>query len=229
MKKINDKIIFIFLFSLLGLGALQIPVSRIVGSGQSFSFFDFFAPSTGLFLGSLPGAISVLMVKFFDLFFVSRKIDLVSLLRLLPLSLGAFYFGSKSKMRGLIAAVCMVLFVVHPIGRQAWVYSLYWLIPIWASFFPERLFLKSLGSTFTAHAVGSTIFLYAFQLPAIVWKGLIPVVLVERVGFALGIYLSYFVFNFGLSYLKSVLRFKTIGLLIRKEYLPSWKFLLKYS
>ena len=229
MKKINDKIIFVFLFSLLGLIALKIPVSRIVGSGQSFSFFDFFAPTVAMFLGTLPGAISVLLVKLFDLIFISRKIEAVSLLRLLPLPLAAFYFGSKSKKRSLIAIICIILFIVHPVGRQAWVYSLYWLIPIFACFFPKRLFLKSLGSTFTAHAVGSTIFLYAFQLPTAVWKGLIPVVFVERVGFALGIYLSYFVFNVSLNFLLRVLRFEKLYFLVKKEYLPSWKFLLRYS
>lgn len=229
MMRDKKKAIFILLFSLLGLITLQIPVSKIVGSSQSFSLFDFFAPITGLFLNSIPGATSVLIVKVFDLIFVKKTIDLVSLLRLLPLPLAAYYFGSQSKKKSIIAVICIVLFVAHPIGRQAWNYSLYWLIPILASLFPKRLFLKSLGSTFTAHAVGSTVFLYAFQLTPTIWKGLIPLVFVERVSFALGIWASCFIFNLGLNFLVKWLRLKKIKSLVQKEYLPSKEFLLKFT
>lgn len=227
--KDKKKGLFILLFSFLGLITLQIPVSNIVGSKQNFTLFDFFAPTTGLFLNSIPGAISVLIVKLFDLIFVKKTIDLVSLLRLLPLPLAAYYFGSQSKKKSLIAMICLILFVVHPIGRQAWVYSLYWLIPILASLLPKRLFLKSLGSTFTAHAVGSTVFLYTFQLTPAIWKNLIPVVFMERFSFALGIYASYFIFNFGLHYLSKSLKLKTIKSLVQKQYLPSKEFLLKFA
>ncbi len=228
MKKIKQ-IIFIFLFSLLGFLTLQIPVSKIIGSKQNFTFFDFFAPTTGMFLNSFPGAASVLLVKMFDLIFIKKGFDLLSLLRLLPLPLAAFYFGSKSKLKSLIALLSIFLFVIHPIGRLAWIYSLYWLIPIIASFFPHRLFLKSLGSTFTAHAVGSTIFLYTFGLTPQIWLSLIPVTFIERVGFSLGIYASYFIFNFTLNYLVKLLKIKSIRFLVEKQYLPSRQFLLKYT
>jgi len=227
--KNSKKIIFIFLFSLLGFLTLQIPVSKIIGSSQNFTLFDFFAPTTGMFLNSIPGAVSVLLVKIFDLVLIKKGSDLLSLFRLLPLPLGAFYFGTKSRFKSLIAVVCMTLFILHPIGRQAWIYSLFWLIPIFASFFPKRLFLKSLGSTFTTHAVGSTIFIYAFKLTPAVWLSLIPVTFIERVGFSLGIYASYFVFNFSLDYLVKLLKLKSIKILIKKQYLPSRQFLLKYA
>lgn len=229
MKNINRKVFFILLFSLLGLITLQVPISKIIGSNQSFTLFDFFAPTTGLFLNPILGAISVLLVKVFDLIFVKKVVDLVSVLRLLPLPLAAYYFGSKSKNKSLMAVICILLFVIHPVGRQAWVYSLYWLVPVFASLFPKRLFLKSLGSTFTAHAVGSTIFLYAFQLTPAVWLSLIPTVFIERASFAVGIYASYFIFNLILDNLLKLLKLKKLTFLIKKEYLPSKKFLLKYS
>lgn len=229
MKKINNKLLFIFLFSLLGLISLQIPVSKIIGTNQSFTLFDFFAPTTGLFLNSLPGAISVLLVKIFDLLFVKKIIDLVGILRLLPLPLAAYYFGSKSKLKGLMAGFCILLFILHPVGRQAWIYSLYWLIPMIAALFPRRLFLKSLGSTFTAHAVGSTIFLYAFKLTPSVWLSLIPITFMERFSFAIGIDASYFVFNLSLNYLAKLLKLKSFKLVVKNQYLPSKEFLLKYS
>jgi hypothetical protein len=213
----------------LGFLALQIPVSKIIGAKQSFTFFDFFAPTTGMFLNCFPGAVSVLIVKMFDLVFIKKSFDLISLLRLLPLPLAAFYFGSKSKLKSLIALLSIFLFVIHPIGRSAWLYSLYWLIPVIASFFPRRLFLKSLGSTFTAHAMGSTIFLYTVGLTPQVWLSLIPVTFMERVGFSLGIYASYFIFNFTLNYLVKLLKLKSMRFLVEKQYLPSRYFLLKYA
>src|SRR5216684_1589321 len=63
-------------------------------------------------------------------------------------------------IRLLLPIACMGLFVIHPIGAQAFVYSLYWLIPVILYFIPQRsLFLQALGSTFIAHAVGSVIWL----------------------------------------------------------------------
>ncbi|MCL5436868.1 MAG: hypothetical protein M1549_03280 [Candidatus Dependentiae bacterium] len=84
------------------------------------------------------------------------------------------------------ALVCMFLFWLHPVGRQAPLYPLYWLIPIaialstWKNFF-----LHALGSTFCAHAVGSTLWLYGGLLASpTAWNALIPVVAFERFGFA---------------------------------------------
>lgn len=227
--KNTKKVVFILIFALLGLLALQIPVSKIIGSSQSFSFFDFFAPTIGAYLNSFAGMVSVFLVKLVDLILVKKSLDAISLLRLLPLPLAAFYFGSKSNKKGVIGLVCMFLFIIHPVGKQVWAYSLYWLIPIFASLFPKRLFLKSLGSTFTAHAVGSIIFLYTVKLPPQVWKSLIPIVFMERVSFTIGIYLSYFIFNLILNYLAKLLKSKNIQLLVNKNYLPSKKFLLKFA
>jgi len=229
MKNINKKLAFVILFSFLGILALQISISRIIGSTQSFTLFDFFAPTIGLFLNSIPGAISVMSVKLFDLFFIKQAVDFISFVRLLPLPLAALYMGTQAKKKSLIAVFCMILFIVHPIGKQVWTYSLYWLIPIIASFFPKRLFLKALGSTFTAHAVGSTIFLYSFGLTPKIWLSLIPVVFIERFSFAVGIYASYFILNFSLNYVCKLMKFKNISFLVKKEYLPSKQFLLKYS
>lgn len=227
--KNTKKILFVLFFTLLGLLALQIPVSKIIGSTQSFSLFDFFAPTVGAFINSFGGLISVFLVKVIDLLVVKKSIDIISIFRLLPLPLAAFYFGSMSRKKGLIALICMLLFIFHPIGKQVWAYSLYWLIPIFASFFPKRLLLKSLGSTFTAHAVGSVIFLYTVKLPPQVWKSLIPIVFMERLNFTIGIYLSYFIFNLILNYLAKLLKSRNIRLLVNKDYLPSKKFLLKFA
>ena len=75
-------------------------------------------------------------------------------------------------MQILVPVLCMALFGLHPVGSQAFAYTLYWLIPVtlyimsslvnvlprFQQFTP--IFLQALSSTFIAHAVGSVIWLY---------------------------------------------------------------------
>lgn len=225
----QKQIIFLPIFVILGLVALQIPFSQILGSTQKFSLFDFFGPTTGKFLGPTLGIISVLLVKILEVVVAGKAFDLTTLIRLLPMSLAALYFGSHSAKKGLIAALCLLAFILHPIGREVWYFSLYWLIPIFASFNKERLSFKALGSTFTAHAVGSVSFLYAFQLPAQVWHNLIPIVFYERMTFAAGIWVSFFLFNFALDKATKFLSATFLKSLVDIRYRPSWKFLRFYS
>ena len=87
----------------------------------------------------------------------------------------------------LVPALCMALFIAHPVGGAAWAYTLYWLIPmIIYSSNRQSLFAQALASTLVAHAVGATIWLYADPMNPAVWLGLIPVVAYERVLFAVG-------------------------------------------
>ena len=80
---------------------------------------------------------------------------------------------------------------------------MFWLIPVIAYFKKDNLFIKSLGATFTAHAVGGAAWIWAFNLPAAVWNGLIPIVIAERLLFATGIAVSYVVVKHTLSFLAS--------------------------
>lgn len=99
-------------------------------------------------------------------------------------------------VRVIIPFVCMALFMMHPVGGQAWTYALYWVIPI-ALYAASRqgIVAKAVSSTFVAHAVGSVIWLYAYPMTAAVWIGLIPVVALERLLFASSMVLVYnFVF-----------------------------------
>jgi hypothetical protein len=62
---------------------------------------------------------------------------------------------------------------------------------------PQRsLFLQALGSTFIAHAVGSVIWLYTVPMTAAMWMGLMPIVLFERIAFALGMVIAHYVISF---------------------------------
>ncbi len=228
-KDIKRKLLFIVIFIFLGIIFSQIFISPIVGAkDQAFTPFEFLGPASGMFLGSIPGALSVFFVRLFNLILSGQSLDFLSFMRLFPMALAAVYFGlTKSKKMHclilLIPLLAIMLFLMHPEGQKAWIYSLYWLIPIFCYFKKDKLILNSLGSTFTAHAMGSIIFLYAFNLPSQVWLGLIPIVFIERLSFALGIWALYLCLNSLLNVLVSKKSLVFLTPLINQNYLFSKK------
>ena len=195
----NRKILFSIIFTILGLAAFQISIDRIVGSNQNFTLFELLGPIGGMFLGPVLGAVSAFVVYGFNIIIFHKSLDFLAIALFLPPMLAAAYFGLKQKATAIIFPICIALFLLNPIGRQAWMYSLIWLIPFVATFFKKKLVFNSLGATFTAHATGSIIFLYMFGLTPAIWMALIPVVLIERGVFTLGICLSCLAFNFVLD------------------------------
>ncbi|MFA6908827.1 MAG: hypothetical protein WC289_02975 [Patescibacteria group bacterium] len=222
------KILIFSALGLLGFASMQIPFSYVIGGqNQHFSLFDFMAPSFGGFVGSIWGALAVIAVKFFNVLAHGATFDTTTIIRLFPLAAGALYFGLKKykAVAAVIPLVSMVFFIMHPEGRQAWYYSLYWLIPVAAVFAKKSLVLNSLGATFTAHAVGGVAFLYAFNLPAEVWIALIPVVFVERMLFTAGVALISLSTNTALAWLARVRGMQFVSPLVRAEYVASREFL----
>jgi hypothetical protein len=100
-------------------------------------------------------------------------------------------------LRVLLPLSAIFLFTMHPIGSKAFCYSFYWFIPIFFYLLSkckiQSNFFAALSSAFTAHATGSIIWLYfsPIQLQASDWINLIPVVVAERFGIALGIFITY--------------------------------------
>ncbi len=187
------------LFTLISFGLLSFNVFQLWGSSQTFSLFQFSAPISMAVFSPVLGAISILMVEVFGRVFSGNfAFDLFSILRFLPLIFAAFYFAEikNRKWIGFVLPILGIfLFLLHPIGLEAWGYALLWLIPLIASFFSENLFMRSIGSTFQAHIVGSVAFLYTIGTGASLWWALIPVVIVERLVFASGISLTYIFYN----------------------------------
>jgi len=235
MKKDSKKrILFVIIFIVLGLAVSRIYISPILGSKQSFTPFEFLGPTAGMFLGSIPGAISVFFVKLFSAIFTHQKFDITTIVRLFPMMLAAIYFGlNKSrklnKLILIIPIIAILLFIAHPEGGRVWFYSLYWLIPVICFFKKDRLILNALGSTFTAHAVGSVAFLYAFNLPASVWIALIPIVFIERMLFALGIWATYLVLNTVLNKLVARGKISILKSLVNPRYIFSPNFFRFYA
>jgi len=101
-----------------------------------------------------------------------------------------FYF----LVHAALPALCMIIFMTHASVGQGYVYALYWLIPI-ALYFSHlffkinSIFTVALSSTFIAHAVGSTLWLFTVPMKPEQWLSLIPVVALERLITALGMML----------------------------------------
>lgn len=210
MTNLQKKLFFLVLFSVIGFIGLQIPFNKILGSNVSFTLFDFFGPIAGGFLGPVYGIASVFSVMVANNLIKQTPWTTASIIRLFPTLFAVYYFAVIARKRShgkwilAVPILCILAFIAHPIGRQVPYYPLiFWWIPVVAYFKRNNLFLRSLGATFTAHAVGSTAFLWALNLPVAVWQSLPPIVASERLLFATGIAASYIIVKHVLSFLAS--------------------------
>ena len=207
------------LFTLLAIGASAITISALKGvTGNSFTAFEFIGVLPAAFLGPFFGIITIVIAKAASVIILSQPLDLTTLLRFLPPIFAAYFFATyKKENKGsgtmqpaiphsriiqiAVPLACIALFIAHPIGSQAWLFSLYWLIPPILAILPqEHLFLRSLGTTFTQHAIGGVIWIYFVNpLTPAAWLALIPIVAGERLLFAAGMSASYVAINAALS------------------------------
>lgn len=168
-------------------------VSFLVGSQMIwFSGVNSILPLSGAFGGVFGAGLVFLMRQLVHLI-CFKTVSLSFLALCIPGFCASLYWSAKNQfIRLLLPLACMVLFVAHPAGGQAFVYSLYWLIPVVLYFVPQRsLFLTALGSTFVAHAVGSVIWCYTVPMTPQMWIALMPIVALERTLFALGMVVAH--------------------------------------
>jgi hypothetical protein len=164
-------------------------VSLIIGSKLAFfSFASIAAPLIGVF-GGLGVLLGVGLIKIGFSFLFGYGI-LFSLLNFLPHMAAANYFNSDSVFKLVLPLAAMAIFIVHPEG--SFIYALLWLIPVVCYFSKNNIFAKSLGATFSAHAVGSVVWLFTVPMMSAMWPGIIFVALLERLLFALGISIAYY-------------------------------------
>jgi len=202
MQKLNlKKVLFLVAFISLGFAAMQVPFSQLLGAEKlKFSLFDFYGPIAGAFFSSAIGLITVFVMQIINWAWHGFNFDLITILRFLPMLMAVIYFSRKTKWILLIPGIAMILFWLHPEGRGAWYYALYWTIPFLAYLAPAKyISARAIGATFCAHCVGSVAFLYVMGLKSAVWISLIPVVWKERVLMAIGITVTYWLLNLVLS------------------------------
>lgn len=167
--------------------------SFIVGSQFGwFSPSSMLIPLTGAF-GGLGGAIVSLVVRVLAFRFIDSFA--LSFTSIVPGFCAAVYWATHNPLIKIgLPCICVLAFLLHPVGCVAGAYVIYWFIPI--IFYLIRyntLWANALSTTFVGHAVGSVIWLYTKPaMTSSVWLGLIPVVLIERLITASGIVLSYY-------------------------------------
>jgi len=212
--KQNHKVSPLVFFLLVKISSL-FKVSFIISSYLAmFSATSIIAPLAGAF-GGLASCVAVFGLSM-GLKFVFGGLSLAYLFYHIPGLFASLYWASSSFLiRLMVPLACMVAFIAHPAIGAGWVYSLYWFIPVVIYFLrTENLFLQALGSTFTAHAVGSVVYAYADPMSPEIWLALIPVVIVERLIFASGMVIVYHVITYIsllLKKTKSVVRDTPIG------------------
>ena len=193
----KQKILFVCIFTILGYLALQIPLTHLAGSKAAFTLYDCIAPIAGAFIGTAPGIIAVFLVQFFSFISHGAHIqDAGPIIRFFPMLFAVYYFARKDISNIIVPVIAILTFVAHPTGRTVWYFALFWVIPIAAYFLRDRFLLaRALGATFSAHAVGGTLWMWTFMLPASAWTALIPLVIKERILFALGMVGVFIAFN----------------------------------
>lgn len=183
-----------------------LPFNLIVGSLHcTFSWSSMIAPVIANQFGLWWVPLICVSKKMFSMQFLSLSGISVFAAHRLPLFFSSRTFQKKELATSiLLPVICMILFSSHEVGRVAWCYSLYWLIPMALFFVKDSRLSRALSTSFVAHAVGSVVWLYTAPIPACVWIGLIPVVFVERLLIAGGILLCNYLVVYISSYFSSL-------------------------
>jgi len=224
---------FLAIFFLFGvIVSSKIQLHRIFGLNLSFSLLTVFGPVVNAFLSTPMTILVIFGARIIQILAgISKAKTIISWLMYLPILSASYYFGRLTKRAGdpqkyliPIPITCIVLFVMHPIGRKVWYFSLYWLIPIVIALISQfvdyrihdvpKIYLYALASTFIDHCVGSVLFLYAYNIPAIYWDMAIPFVILERLLFAGGITLIYMFLKKAIPPLREIYIF---GFVVERE------------
>lgn len=234
-KKIKIlKVIFLLIFTTLVFVGKSINFSAIIGTdNQFFTFYQLVGPIVSRFFGTTFGIITVLIAELIDFLIKGKELTIINLLRLTPMLFATYYFGTKRRIQSaIIPLICIVLFNIHPVGRKAWQFSLYWLIPIIGRIIPNsnkfRMIIQSFGATFTSHAIGSVIWLYTVPMTSSAWLALIPVVAFERIIFGFGITGTFYGTKFLLKKISQKIKIASAIPLLEKE-LQKEKIAIKVS
>lgn len=188
-------------FAVLAKAAGLFKINFILGSHHAFfSGISVVAPLAGAFAG-ISGSFVAFGISILIGFIFYGFSSLSFLAFYVPGLCASLYWASPSKMvRVILPVLCMLLFWSHPVGGQAFIYALYWCIPIILYFVrPKLIFLEALGSTFVAHAVGSVIWLYTVPMTSAHWISLMPIVMIERMLFASGMVIAHTVISWAFA------------------------------
>ena len=232
------RVLFWFFFSLIGVVFFsKIKLHKIFGTPFHFSLLTIFGPNIEPFGGALVSITVFTLGRLIQILLgFSKGTTYLSYIVYLPMIFASHYFAKLVNYqynRGrpaypvIIPLLAMVFFILHPIGRAVWYYSLYWLIPMVIYLFankldtfkyePLRIYLYALAATYIDHAIGSVMYLYALNIPAIYWNMALPYVPLERAVFALGITLMYYFIREAINALRPVIEINVFSLSLEEE------------
>lgn len=166
-----------------------------------FSASSMIKPLSGAFGGPLAAVFSCALGLSISVF-VKHTICWEIFALHIPGLCAALYWTGNSilsrSINAIVPIICMALFIAHPVGSHAFVYSLWWCIPVLFSFYAHKsVLLRAVGSTAVAHAVGSVMWLYLVNpMTPSAWIALIPVSLAERLIFSCGMVCAYYVYAY---------------------------------
>lgn len=126
---------------------------------------------------------------------VGRQVWFFSLFWTIPILMKLFSkYSEKIVVNVVLVAMAVIAYAMSPALRSIWVFAGFAVILILFNKF-SALSSKSVGATFTAHAVGGAIWNYIVPMTPQAWIALIPIVIFERLIFAGGITLSFISLN----------------------------------
>ncbi|MDW8033770.1 MAG: hypothetical protein RMI79_02285 [Nitrososphaerota archaeon] len=223
---IIPKVLFTVFFMALFMVLTKIKFWPIFGTESSFSFGAIFGPVIPRFLNVYWGASAIMLSRILGFAIGYYKMGdisnlakfLASWLTFVPIIASGIYFAKVfkgDKRLIVIPLLSILMFLLHPIGREVWYYSLFWTLPIIIAFLKPRIdslirnhvvqvYVYSVGSSFTDHAIGSILYLYLSNIPSWAWIQAIPFTPVERAIFAAGITFFYFVIRISLMIMQKV-------------------------
>lgn len=223
----KNRFLYLIIFAALGFLLLQLPVNNLIGTRAKLTFFDMFYPVSGAFLGTGFGLVAVLAMQIVNLavhgFSGISSVSILAILatsRLISLGAGAFAFSRKDKIALVLPVASILIFLANPVGRAVWFFTLLWVIPLAASVFRKKsLFANSVFATFSSHAVGGALWIWAFKTTPLYWETLIPIVILERSVFALGMSASFIFLNNIISYAAKLKVLPKSGVILSNKYL----------
>lgn len=218
-KEIIVKGFFSIMFSALFIVLSKIKLTPIFGTETQFSAVAFFGPTLSSLLGFKIGILTIFLGQIFGIFAgLYQTKSLINLLTFFPVLFSGIYLSKNlegNKKLVLVPLACITAFILHPIGRKVWFYSLFWLIPVLITSLRDKIedlignpipktYTYSLASTFVGHAVGSITYLYLMEIPAKFWIQSIPMVPVERLIMAGGITFTYLAIKKSIKTIKEI-------------------------
>lgn len=137
---------------------------------------------------------------------VGRQVWYFSLFWTIPLILEfAPQKYSKYAVSSIVGLMGIIMMLTSTAFREAW-FMLALLAAVALSYQFSALSSKSLGATFTAHAVGGAMWNYITPMTPAAWMALIPIVIFERLLFSGGIAILYVSMNNLLEFTDNLLQ-----------------------